>query len=83
VNAKIDEEILALLKKYINVPKEDMENYHWVMFTNAMELFQEYTSLKKPIPKQFFISLLEDLSTKDLVSLSNLSSTKFMKPNRR
>jgi hypothetical protein len=82
VNAKIDKEILALLKKYINVPKEDMENYQWAMFTNAMELFQECTSLKKPIPKQFFISLLEVLSTKDLVSLGNLLSTKFMKPNR-
>jgi len=45
------------------VPKEDMEDYHWVMFTHAMEFFKECASLKKPIPKHFFTSLLNDLST--------------------
>jgi hypothetical protein len=28
VNAKIDKESLALLKEIVNIPKEDMENYH-------------------------------------------------------
>ncbi len=45
-------------------------------------IFQKCTSLKKPIPKHFFTSLLQDLSTKNLVSLGNLLSTKFMKPSR-
>jgi hypothetical protein len=40
VNAKIDKENLALLKETINIPKEDVEDYHWVMFTHAMEFFQ-------------------------------------------
>jgi hypothetical protein len=64
------------------------------MFTYAMEFFQKFaslkkpipkhffTSLKKPIPKHFFTSLLQDLSIEDLVSLGNLLSTKFMKPSR-
>jgi hypothetical protein len=58
VNAKIDKESLTLLKKTINILKEDMENYHWVMFTHAMEFFQKCTSLEKPIPEHFFTSLL-------------------------
>jgi hypothetical protein len=28
VNAKINKESLALLKQIINIPKEDMEDYH-------------------------------------------------------
>jgi hypothetical protein len=51
VNANINKENLTLLKETINISKEDMENYHWAMFTHAMEFFQEYASLKKPIPK--------------------------------
>jgi hypothetical protein len=39
-----------------NIPKEDMEDLHWVMFTHAMELFQECASLKKLIPKHLFTS---------------------------
>jgi hypothetical protein len=39
--------------------------------------------LKKLVPKHFFISLLSDLLTKDLVTLGNLFSTKSMKPRRR
>jgi hypothetical protein len=27
---------LATLKQIVNIPKEDMEDYHWVMFTHAM-----------------------------------------------
>jgi hypothetical protein len=74
-NAKIDKKSLTLLKETINILKEDMEDYPWLMFTHAMEFFQECTSLKKPFPKHFFISLLQDLSTENLVSLSNLLST--------
>ncbi len=75
MNAKIDKENLALLKQIINILKEDIENYHWAMFTHAMDLFFKDTSLKKPIPKHFFTSLLNDLLTKDLVTLGNLIST--------
>jgi hypothetical protein len=49
-NVKIDKESLALPKKIVHIPKEDMEDYHWVMFTHAMDFFQEHASLKKPIP---------------------------------
>jgi len=49
-NAKIDKENLALLKEIINISNEDMENYHWAMFTHAMDFFQDCASLKKPIP---------------------------------
>jgi len=28
VNAKIDQKMFTLFKKYINIPKEDMEDYH-------------------------------------------------------
>jgi hypothetical protein len=48
-----------------------MENYHWVMFTHAMNFFQEWASLKKPIPKLFFTSSLKDLLIEDLVTLGN------------
>jgi hypothetical protein len=48
----------ALLKEIINILKEDMEDYHWVMFTHAMEFFQERTSFKKPILEHLFINLL-------------------------
>jgi len=57
-NVKIDKESLALLKETINIPKEDMEDYHRAMFTRAMEFFKKRASLKKSIPKHFFTSLL-------------------------
>jgi hypothetical protein len=60
-----------------------MENYHWVMFTHAMDFFQEQQNLKNPIPKHLYTSLLNDLLMKDLVTLGNLFSTKFMEPIRR
>jgi hypothetical protein len=44
---------LALLNQTINIPKEDMEDYHWAMFTHAMDCFQEHASLKKQILKHF------------------------------
>ncbi len=53
------------------------------MFTHAMDFFKECASLKKSIPKHVCTSLLNDLSTKDLVTLVNLLSTKFMKPKRQ
>jgi hypothetical protein len=66
---------LALLKQNVNILKEDMEDYHWVMFTHAMDIFKEWASfqklkkLKKSIQKQIFTSLLDDSVTKDLVFL--------------
>ncbi len=49
MNTKIDKESFVLLKQTINIPKEDMENYHWVMFTHAMDFLKELASLKKLI----------------------------------
>jgi hypothetical protein len=66
-----------LLKETVNILKEDMENYH-----HAMDFFQKHASLKMPIQKHFFTSLLQDLLMEDLVSLGNFLSTKFMKPSR-
>jgi hypothetical protein len=50
------------------------------MFTHAMNFFKEHVSLKKSILEHFFTNLLNDLSTKDLVTLGNLLSIEFMKP---
>jgi hypothetical protein len=52
------------------------------MFIHAMDFFQKHASLKKSIPKHFFISLLKDLSMEDLVTLRNLLSIEFMEPIR-
>ncbi len=79
-NAKLNKENLALLKQTINISKEDMENYHWAMFTHGMDYFLKHTSLKKPISKHFFTCLLNNLSTEDLITLGNLTSTWFLKP---
>jgi hypothetical protein len=81
-NANIDKESLALLKQTKNISKEDMEDYNWAMFTHAMNFIKERMSLKKLIPKHFFINLLSNLSTEDLVTLGNLLSAKFMKPRK-
>jgi hypothetical protein len=59
-----------------------MEDYNWAMFTHAMNFFKEHSNLKKFILKHFFTSLLNNLSTKDLVTLNNLLSTEFMKPRK-
>jgi hypothetical protein len=45
------------------------------MFTHAMDFCQQHASLKKPVPKHFFPSLLKKLLTEDLVTLGNLLST--------
>jgi hypothetical protein len=82
VNAKIDKEGIKLIKHIIHMFKEDMEDYNLAMFTYAMDFFKTCVSLKKLVPKHFFISLLNDLSIEDLVTLGNLFSTKFIKPQR-
>jgi hypothetical protein len=60
-----------------------MEDYHWAIFTYAMEFFKECTSLKKPILEHFFTSSFNDLLTKDLVTLVNLLSIEFLKPRKQ
>jgi len=55
---KIDKKSFTLLRKIVNIPKEDMEHYHWTMFTHAIDLFQERASLKKPIPKHFVVETI-------------------------
>jgi hypothetical protein len=79
----MNNESLAILKQIVNIPKEDMEDYHWVMFTHAMDFFYKCASLKRPILEHFFTSLLSNFSIKDLITLGNLLSTEFMKPRRR
>jgi hypothetical protein len=39
-SAKIDKESFTLLKQIVNVLKEDMEDYHWAIFTHAMDFFK-------------------------------------------
>jgi hypothetical protein len=34
-----DRQSLAILKQIVNIPKEDMEDYHKVMFTHAKDFF--------------------------------------------
>jgi len=81
-NAKVDNESLSLLKQIAHISKEDVEDYNLAMFTHTIHFFKERVNLKNPIPKHFFTSLLSNLSTKNLVTLNNLLSTKFMKPKR-
>jgi hypothetical protein len=57
-----------------------MENYHSAMFTHVMNFFKEHASLKKPIPKHFFTSLFNNLLIKDLITLGNMLSIEFLKP---
>jgi hypothetical protein len=68
-NAKIEKESLALFKLTINISKEDLEDYNWVMFTHAMDFFKEYTNLKKPISKSFFHKLIKQFVDKGLGNL--------------
>ncbi len=67
-------------REFVNISKDDMEDYNLAMFTHAMDFFLKHASLKKPIPVHFFISLLNGLLIKDLLTLGNLLSTKFMNP---
>jgi hypothetical protein len=43
-NAKIDWE--NLFKHNVNISKDDMEDYNWMMFTHAMDVFKKCASLK-------------------------------------
>jgi hypothetical protein len=79
-NAKIEKKGLFIMKQNLNISKDDMEDYNLAMFTHVMIFFKECMSLKKPILKHFFTSLLNNLSTKDLLTLGNLLSTEFMNP---
>ncbi len=78
-NAKMDKKSLSIMRQTMNFSKDDMEDYNLAMFTHAMD-FKERANLKRPIPEHFFTSLLNDLSTKDLLTLENLLSTQFMNP---
>jgi hypothetical protein len=57
-NVKINKENLTLLKQTINITKEDMEKYRWVMFTHALNFLQEQASLKKINSITFFYELI-------------------------
>jgi hypothetical protein len=69
VNAKMDKKSLSIMKQNVNISKDDMEDYNLAMFTHAMEFFKEHVSLKKLILEYFFTSLLNDLSTEDLINI--------------
>ncbi len=43
-NVKIDKESFALFKQTVNISKEDIKDYNWVMFTHAMDFLKEHTS---------------------------------------
>ncbi len=66
----------------MNISKDNMEDYNLAMFTHAMDFSKEHVSLKKSILEHFFTSLLNDLSTEDLLTLGNFLSTKFMNPRK-
>jgi hypothetical protein len=53
------------------------------MFKHAMEFLKQHASLKRPLPKHYFTSLLKDLSNEDLVAYVNNITTKFGKPKKR
>jgi hypothetical protein len=64
-NAKIDKISLSILKKFINISKEAMEDYNFGYVYTCNGLFQKCASLKKLILEHFFTSLLNDLSIED------------------
>jgi hypothetical protein len=68
------------MKQSVNISRDDMEDYNLAMFTHAMDFFKKCASFKKPIPKNFFTSLLNKLLTKDLLKIGNLLSIEFMNP---
>jgi len=63
--------------------KNDMEDYNLATFTHTIDFFKAHASLKKLIPKDFFTSLLNDLSIKDLLTLGNMLSIKFINLGQR
>jgi len=82
---KDDKKTFTLFKQTLKITKEDMEDYHWAMFTHAMDFFQKWASLKKPIPEERKKkkNLLKDALMEDLVTLWNLLLTKYMEHSRR
>jgi hypothetical protein len=78
---KTDKESLSIMKQSVNISKGGMEDL--AMFTHAMHFFKEHANLKMSIPKHFFTSLLNNLSTKDLLTIGNLLSTEIMNPQQR
>jgi hypothetical protein len=76
-NVKMDKENLFIMRQSVNISKDDMEDYNLAMFPHAMDFFKECGSLNKPILEHFFTSLLNDLSTKDLLTFGNLLSIEF------
>jgi hypothetical protein len=64
-----------VLKQTINISKEDVEDYNVAMYTHVMDFFKEQTNFLKLILTYFFTCLVNNLSTKDLVTLGNLLST--------
>jgi hypothetical protein len=74
-NVKMDKESFYIVTQSLNISKDDMEDYNLSMFTHVMDFFREHVSFKKLIPKHFFISLLNDLSTEDLLTFGNLLFT--------
>ncbi len=74
----MDKENLFIMRQSVNISKDDMEDYNLAMFTHVMDFFKECGSLKKLILEHFFTSLLNNLSTKDLLTFGNLLSIEFM-----
>jgi hypothetical protein len=68
-NVKMDKYSLFIMKQSVNISKDDMEDYNLVMFTHAMVFFKERSRLKKSILEHFFTSLLNNFSSKDLLTL--------------
>jgi hypothetical protein len=68
-NAKVDKKSISVRRQSVNIFKEDMEDYNLVMFTHAMDFFKEHVSLKRSILEHFFTNLLNNFSTKDLLTL--------------
>jgi hypothetical protein len=48
-----------------------------------IKFLKQCTSLKNPLPKHYFISLLKDLSNEDLVTLCELLTRKIAEPKKR
>jgi hypothetical protein len=70
------------MRQNVKISKDNMEDYNLAMFTHVMDFFKECANFKMPIPEHFFTSLLNRLSTKDLLTLGNLLSIEFLNPWR-
>jgi hypothetical protein len=45
-NVKMDKENLSIMKQFMNISKDDMEDYDLAMFTHAIDFFKEHVRLK-------------------------------------